>query len=53
MQSVLYDSYDTNKHVSDSTKELVRSRFQPTISFVETYLRNVVIKVRNLHIKLE
>ncbi len=40
----LSSSYDTNKHVSDSTKELVRSRFQPTISFVETYLRNVVVK---------
>lgn len=24
---------------------MVRSRFQPTISFVETYLRNVVVKV--------
>ena len=31
--------------MSDSTKELVRSRFQPTINFVESYLKDVVDNV--------
>ena len=37
-------SYDTNQ-TPDSTKEMVRSRFQPTINFVESYLKNVVDNV--------
>jgi hypothetical protein len=37
-------SYDTNQ-TSDSTKEMVRARFQPTINFVESYLKNVVDNV--------
>ncbi|CAB4057996.1 ITPR1 [Lepeophtheirus salmonis] len=35
------DDYD-NDHSSDSAKEIVRQRFQPTINFVESYLKNVV-----------
>ncbi len=31
--------------MSDTTKEMVRSRFQPTITFVETYLKDVVDNV--------
>ena len=37
-------SYDTNQ-TSDSTKEMVRTRFNPTIVFVESYLKNVVDNV--------
>ena len=37
-------SYDNDKR-SEGTKENVRQRFQPTINFVESYLKNVVDKM--------
>jgi hypothetical protein len=37
-------SYDNDKR-SEGTKETVRQRFQPTINFVESYLKNVVDKM--------
>ena len=55
-QSILFDltsffisskndfSYDNDKR-SEGTKENVRQRFQPTINFVESYLKNVVDKM--------
>lgn len=37
-------SYDKDKR-SEGNKEIVRRRFQPTINFVEAYLKNVVDKM--------
>ena len=39
-----FSSYDHNQ-ISDETKAEVRSKFQPTINFVEAYLKNVVENV--------
>ena len=44
VDSLVIFSYDTNQ-TSDSTKEMVRTRFNPTIIFVESYLKNVVDNV--------
>ena len=40
----MFSSYDHNQ-TSDETKSMVRSKFQPTINFVESYLKNVVENV--------
>ena len=42
--ALIASSYDTNR-VPDSHKELIRLRFQSTINFVESYLKNVVDNV--------